>query len=100
MSIVAIIIVAAVIYTIYTTIKMIRLNKDPIQQELARRLIEASMGNRSESAAVFKFVVSQRWSSREVRTRMPHAVSMVKIMAPEPVYRRAIEIGREISVVH
>ena len=81
-----------------------RLNNDPLQQELASLLLEASEHNFSLPAQQILMVSSVRvlfegmiTSQSEKSTRLAHALSMVKPLLSPNHYQMAKMIYREIA---
>lgn len=94
-------IAAVVFYFIWGSRKMVRMNADPVQQRLATLLSQAGQTGDPDNAIasqIIELVVDAGWSSGETGTRIAHALSMVKIGAPPPVYERAVHIGQGIAM--
>jgi hypothetical protein len=73
-----------------------KMNADPIQQEFARLFIEAAeSGN---SSKLTNFIIRQPWSASDTRSRIAHALSIVKIASIPATYVRAKEIGKDFHM--
>jgi len=73
-----------------------KLNADPIQQELAKLIIDVTEGRRYETE-ILSFVHHQGWSRSEQGHRLTHAASMVRVWRAE-LFARANEICRRTYV--
>ena len=93
-------VLAVVIYLVFGSRKMSRMNNDPKQQELA--ILFASAGGCSseelveEISRIKKFVQEQGWDRVEEARRVAHALSMVKVVEFDIVYQKAIEASRKL----
>jgi hypothetical protein len=69
--------------------KMMKLNKDPDQQQLARLFILAGSSTPKDAvlvaATIAKFLVDHGWKEDEAKDRLTHAISLVKVQAPRAV---------------
>jgi hypothetical protein len=78
-----------------------RMNADPDQQQFAKLFIAAAedTGMRGE-INLTNWLVSRPWAvnPKETRTRIGHALSIVKISSLPPTYKRACEIGKELHM--
>jgi hypothetical protein len=74
--------------------KVTRMNADPDQQHLARLFVEAAENGRH--VQLMNWVINQPWNGRETRTRIAHALSIVKVAFLPATYARAREIGRPL----
>ena len=68
-----------------------KMNADPEQQLFARMFIEAA--ETENSVKLTNWLVRRPWSSKETRTRIAHALSIVKISSVPSTYNSAKEIG-------
>src|SRR5215831_12460045 len=81
--------------------KMLRLNKDPNQQQLARLFILAGSGTPQDAvqvaAVIEKVVADHGWTRDEARDRLAHAISLVRVQTPGAVYENATEVWRSLG---
>jgi hypothetical protein len=74
-------------------------NRDPRQQRLARLFIDAVSDHTpfTDGTEIVNFVVKQfDWSKSETRSRVFHALSIVKASALPYVYQRAKSLAQNI----
>jgi hypothetical protein len=80
--------------------KMLKLNKDPSQQQLARLFILAGSSTPKDAvpvaAVIEQFVADHGWTGNEATERLAHALSLVKVQAPGIVYENATEVWRSV----
>jgi hypothetical protein len=80
--------------------KMVRLNKDPDQQQIARLFILAGSSAPKDAVLVAvvieKFVSDHGWKGDEAKDRLAHALSLVRVQAPRAVYDNATEVWRSL----
>ena len=78
-----------------------RMNADPDQQQFAKLLIAAAE-NSSIRARIdlTNWLIKRPWaaSGKETRTRIAHALSIVKVASLPATYERACEIGKRIHM--
>ncbi len=72
-----------------------KMNADPEQQEFARLFISAV--EQGKEVDLINWLVKRHWRASETRTRIAHAISIVKIASVPETYRRAKEIGLRIN---
>ena len=70
-----------------------KMNADPEQQQFARLFIEAAESG--STVKITNWIIKQPWSASETRTRITHALSIVKISSVPATYQRAKEIGMD-----
>lgn len=70
-----------------------QMNADPDQQHFARLFIQAAEGQISTSELT-NWLISRPWSPSDTRTRITHALSIVKIASVPETYNKAKEFGR------
>lgn len=72
-------------------------NADPIQQKLARMIVDVVEGRQNPIELVI-FVQSHGWTKSDQIERLTHALSVVRVSRGD-LYRRAQEIYREVGMV-
>ncbi len=81
--------------------KMLRMNKDRKQRQLALMFVAAGRSTSIEAAKIAleikALIHNEGWNRVEAFDRMTHATSMVKVMAPGPVYENALEVWRVLK---
>jgi len=70
-----------------------KMNADPVQQQFAQLLKQAA-----EDPSKHGQLIKQGWPGSETRTRVAHALSIVKISSIPDTYSRAKEIAYDISM--
>lgn len=86
-----------VAYLVWSFAKMLRLNLDPRQHELASRLVILASDERS-IGELFGFL-SSHWSDREASHRIAHALSLLKGKVPHEVEQLAIDRGHRAAMI-
>jgi peptidyl-tRNA hydrolase len=71
-----------------------KMNADPDQQHFARLLIGAA--EEGKSAELVNWLIQRPWTPSETRTRIHHALSIVKIASVPATYAKAKQIGQEM----
>jgi len=72
-----------------------KMNADPDQQLFARMFIEAAESNNvTRQTELTNWLIRQPWSPSETRTRITHALSIVKVSSVPTTYARAKEFGQ------
>lgn len=75
-----------------------RMNADPVQQQFAKMFIEAAESNDfKKRIELTNWLIKQPWTPSETRTRIAHALSIVKVASIPATYARAKAIGREFN---
>jgi hypothetical protein len=74
-----------------------KMNADPDQQTFARLLIAAAEDG-SKHGDLIRWLVKQPWSPSETRTRIIHALSIVKIASVPETYAKARQIGYDLNM--
>jgi alkylhydroperoxidase/carboxymuconolactone decarboxylase family protein YurZ len=98
MEILLLLAVVAVIWFVWSSRRIQRMNSDPFQRELASLFIEAATGDEKKAVRkIIEMIVEKDLSQGQTASRIAHAISMVKIMAPADVYDKAVHIGRGLS---
>jgi hypothetical protein len=81
--------------------KMLRMNKDRNQQQLALMFVSAGRSTPIEAAKmameIKAFIRNEDWDRVEAFDRMAHTISMVKVMDPGPVYENAVEVWQTLK---
>lgn len=71
------------------------MNDDPEQQQLAILFVAAAEDSNGQTELT-NWIIRQPWSASETRTRIVHALSLVRVVAPPDTYARAKEIGETL----
>lgn len=71
-----------------------KMNADPDQRQFAELLIQGAQSG--SFVAVNNWLVKQPWSPSETRTRVIHALTLVRMWSPPEVYERAKQMGEMI----
>ena len=74
-----------------------RWNHDPAQQELAQ-LFALTVRDQVSPGTLTEFIAQQRWPDKEVRRRIPHALTLTKFITSPGEYEFAKIIGKRISI--
>lgn len=74
-----------------------KMNADPDQQAFAKLLIEATEDSGKYNELI-RWLVKQPWSPSETRTRITHALSIVKIASVPDIYAKAKQIGYDLNM--
>ncbi len=80
--------------------KMLRMNKDRNQQQLASMFLAAARSSPAEGARIsldiLAFMRAQGWDRVQALDRMAHAISMVNVMDPR-AYNNALQVYQTLQ---
>ena len=73
-----------------------RWDHDPVQKELAQ-LFALTVRDEVSPGTLTEFIAQQGWPDKEVRRRIPHALTLTKFITSPGEYEFAKIIGKRIS---
>jgi len=100
LEVVALALAGIVAYYVFGSMKVRSMNKDIEQQRLASILKAEASDPYGTGMQTQLHVILQGWKGRELRTRLTHACSIVKVSAMPEVYEKARTIAYNIYVSH
>jgi hypothetical protein len=90
-----IVIFGIIIYVVGSYLKMVRLNKDINQKQMAGLLSGVGRGE-LEPLDIIAFLSLHGWEEKEAVKRICHALTLTQNICTASEYRKAHEIGMEI----
>lgn len=88
---------AAAMYIVSSVTKISLYNRDPQQKALAGLLV-GTVRNEVPLWEISNFLSSTGWNTKQVRDRMAHALTLVKLHAGVDEYQLAVRIGQDVAL--